>query len=44
LPGRPPPAAQADRRLEECAKLGIRTVITSAETDTLPKAVTAALG
>ena len=44
LTGRLRPAAQADRRLEECAKLGIKTVITPAETDTLPKAVAAALG
>jgi len=44
LTGRLRPAAQADRRLEECAKLGIKIVITPAETDTLPKAVAAALG
>jgi DNA repair protein RadA/Sms len=44
LTGRLRPAAQAERRLEECAKLGIKIVITPAETDTLPKAVAAALG
>jgi DNA repair protein RadA/Sms len=44
LTGRLRQAAQADRRLEECKKLGIKIVITPAQTDTLPKAVTAALG
>jgi DNA repair protein RadA/Sms len=44
LTGRLRPAAQAERRLEECAKLGIKIVITPAETDTLPKAVGLALG
>src|SRR6059058_1436752 len=39
LTGRLRQAAQADRRLEECAKLWIKVVITPAETDTLPKAV-----
>jgi DNA repair protein RadA/Sms len=43
LTGRLRQAAQAERRLEECAKLGIKTVITPAKTETLPKAVTAAL-
>src|SRR3954470_468214 len=44
LTGRLRPAAQADRRLEECAKLGIKVVLTAAETEPLAKAVTAALG
>jgi len=44
LTGRLRPAAQTERRLEECAKLGISTVITPAETETLPKAIAAALG
>src|SRR3954449_1812211 len=44
LTGRLRAAAQADRRLEECAKLGIKVVLTPAETDTLTKAVAAALG
>jgi DNA repair protein RadA/Sms len=44
LTGRLRQAAQAERRLEECTKLGISTVITPAHADTLPKAVTAALG
>jgi len=44
LTGRLRAASQADRRLEECKKLGIAVVITPAETDTLAKAVTAALG
>src|SRR5438874_5375348 len=43
LTGRLRPAAQSERRLEECAKLGITTVITPAETETLPKAIAAAL-
>jgi DNA repair protein RadA/Sms len=43
LTGRLRQAAQADRRLEECAKLGIKTVITRAQTETLTKAVTIAL-
>jgi predicted ATP-dependent serine protease len=43
LTGRLRQAAQAERRLEECAKLGIKTVITPAENDTLAKAVAAAL-
>ena len=43
LTGRLRQAAQADRRLEECTKLGITTVITPLQTDTLAKAVTAAL-
>jgi DNA repair protein RadA/Sms len=43
LTGRLRQAAQAERRLEECAKLGIRHVITPAKTDTLAKAVSAAL-
>jgi DNA repair protein RadA/Sms len=44
LTGRLRPAAQAERRLEECKKLGMEVVITPAATDTLAKAVTAALG
>ena len=44
LTGRLRPASQTERRLEECAKLGISTVISPAETDTLPKAIAAALG
>ena len=43
LTGRLRPAAQTERRLEECAKLGITTVISPAETDTLPTAIAAAL-
>jgi len=43
LTGRLRQAAQADRRLEECAKLGINTVITPAQTDTLAQAVKTAL-
>jgi DNA repair protein RadA/Sms len=43
LTGRLRPAAQAERRLEECAKLGLSVIITPAQTDTLTKAVTAAL-
>jgi len=43
LTGRLREAAQAERRLEECAKLGIKTVITPAEAGTLPEAVAAAL-
>jgi DNA repair protein RadA/Sms len=43
LTGRLRPAAQTERRLEECKKLGIRVVITPAETETLAKAVAAAL-
>ena len=56
LTGRLRPAAQAERRLEECAKLGLKTVIVPADTpattrklevlsaETLPKAITAGLG
>jgi DNA repair protein RadA/Sms len=44
LTGRLRPATQTDRRLEECGKLGINVVISPAETDTLPKAIAAALG
>jgi DNA repair protein RadA/Sms len=56
LTGRLRPAAQAERRLEECAKLGLKTVVVPAETpttrrklevlqaETLPKAITAGLG
>ncbi|HEY5660906.1 MAG TPA: DNA repair protein RadA [Gaiellaceae bacterium] len=44
LTGRLRQAAQAERRLEECRKLGMKTVITPAESDTLAKAVAAALG
>jgi DNA repair protein RadA/Sms len=43
LTGRLRQAGQAERRLEECAKLGIKTVITPAQTETLAKAVNAAL-
>jgi DNA repair protein RadA/Sms len=43
LTGRLRPAAQGERRLEECAKLGITTVVTS-EAETLSKAITTALG
>jgi DNA repair protein RadA/Sms len=43
LTGRLRQAAQADRRLEECRKLGIKTVITPEKTETLAKAVSAAL-
>src|ERR687887_65971 len=42
LTGRLRPAAQAERRLEECAKLGITTVITPADSDTLAKAIAVA--
>ena len=34
---------QAERRLEECKKLGIKVVLTPAQTDTLAKAIAAAL-
>src|SRR5437764_9250202 len=44
LTGRLRSASQTERRLEECTKLGITTVITPAETETLPKAIAAALG
>jgi len=56
LTGRLRPAAQAERRLEECAKLGLKTVVAPADTpttgrklevlqaETLPKAVAAGLG
>src|SRR4051794_9109520 len=43
LTGRLRQAAQSDRRLEECRKLGIKTVITPEKTETLAKAVSAAL-
>jgi DNA repair protein RadA/Sms len=43
LTGRLRPAAQAERRLEECRKLGITTVITPAA-ETLTKAIAEALG
>ena len=43
LTGRLRPAAQEERRREECTKLGIKTVITPAQTETLAKAVNAAL-
>src|SRR6186997_876795 len=42
LTGRLRPAAQAERRLEECAKLGVAGVVTPAQTETLTKAVAAA--
>src|SRR6188508_3163775 len=56
LTGRLRPAAQAERRLEECAKLGLKTVVVPADTpstrrklevlqaETLPEAITAGLG
>src|SRR2546423_1128505 len=56
LTGRVRPAAQAERRLEECAKLGLKTVVAPADTpamgrkldvlqaETLPKAIAAGLG
>ena len=56
LTGRLRPAAQAERRLEECAKLGLKTAVVPADTpptrrklevlqaETLPKAITAGLG
>jgi DNA repair protein RadA/Sms len=56
LTGRLRPAAQAERRLEECAKLGLKTVVVPEDTpqtrrklevlpaETLPKAITAGLG
>jgi DNA repair protein RadA/Sms len=56
LTGRLRPAAQAERRLEECAKLGLKTVVVPTDTPptrrklevlqagTLPKAITAGLG
>jgi DNA repair protein RadA/Sms len=43
LTGRLRQAAQSERRLEECRKLGMKTVITPAESETLAKAVAAAL-
>jgi DNA repair protein RadA/Sms len=55
LTGRLRPAAQAERRLEECAKLGLATVVAPADTpsprrkltllsaETLPKAIAAGL-
>jgi DNA repair protein RadA/Sms len=43
LTGRLRQAAQAERRLEECKKLGIEVVLTPAQTDTLAKAIAAAL-
>ena len=43
LTGRLRPAAQTERRLEECAKLGVTTVVTS-DAETLPKAIAVALG
>jgi DNA repair protein RadA/Sms len=55
LTGRLRPAAQAERRLEECAKLGLSAVVAPAETpesrgklrvlaaETLPKAIAAGL-
>jgi DNA repair protein RadA/Sms len=43
LTGRLRPAAQTERRLEECKKLGIKVVISPAQTETLTKAVAAAL-
>jgi DNA repair protein RadA/Sms len=43
LTGRLRPAAQTERRLEECRKLGITEVIT-ADAGTLAKAIAQALG
>jgi DNA repair protein RadA/Sms len=43
LTGRLRRAAQTERRLEECKKLGIKVVISPAQTETLTKAVAAAL-
>jgi DNA repair protein RadA/Sms len=43
LTGRLRRAGQAEWRQEECAKLGIKTVITPAVAGTLPEAVTGAL-
>jgi DNA repair protein RadA/Sms len=43
LTGRLRPAAQTERRLEECKKLGLKVVVSPAETDTLAKAIAAAL-
>jgi DNA repair protein RadA/Sms len=55
LTGRLRPASQAERRLEECAKFGLKSVVVPAETpanvrklrvleaETLPKAITAGL-
>src|SRR5439155_20052553 len=55
LTGRLRPATQAERRLEECAKLGLQTVVAPADTppsrptltlllaETLPKAIAAGL-
>src|SRR3954447_24896669 len=43
LTGRLRQAGQAERRLEECTKLGIKIVITPEKTETLTKAVAAAL-
>jgi DNA repair protein RadA/Sms len=56
LTGRLRPAAQAERRLEECAKLGLKIVVAPVDTpppprklevrqaETLPKAIAAGLG
>jgi DNA repair protein RadA/Sms len=44
LTGKLRPAAQTERRLEECAKLGLKVIVSPAETDTLPKAIALALG
>jgi DNA repair protein RadA/Sms len=56
LTGRLRPAAQAERRLEECTKLGLKTVVAPSDTpsgrgklevlqsETLPKAIAAGLG
>src|SRR5438552_19163565 len=43
LTGRLRPATQTDRRLEECAKLGLTVVVAPPEIDTLPKAIAAGL-
>jgi len=43
LTGRLRPAAQTERRLEECKKLGIDVVVTPADAETLGKAITLAL-
>jgi predicted ATP-dependent serine protease len=38
------PAAQAERRLAECAKLGLKVVVAPPEAETLSKAIAAGLG
>ena len=43
LTGRLRPAAQTERRLEECKKLGLKAVVSPAETETLAKAIAVSL-